>query len=614
MNVCRFEDRLTGQARVLSGLRARITASCLDELPRAFAEIQAAQRSGAWIALLLDYELGEWLEPALMRSSQPFTNAHQPSKATQQNCKMEHKHGVNTHPRLTALVFDQMSLESPWDATDTLEAGVLTVQPAITHADYLERIGKIRQWIAQGEVYQINATFPMHVSTTGQADKLYRKIANQHPSAYAAYIEDLDRTVLSFSPELFIQRQGETLTTRPMKGTAPRAADPELDAQTGRGLQNSQKNRAENLMIVDLLRNDLGRIAIPGTVRAAPLFSLEQYPSVWTMTSTIQATIHQETRFETILKALFPCGSVTGAPKIAAMQRIQQTESHPRGLYCGSIGWLAPNGDFSLNVAIRTLVLADNGQGTYHVGGGIVHDSEAEQEWQECQWKARILTQELPALIETMRADHAGTIGLLPYHLKRLKDSAHALNYQWPGQEALMASIQQALSAAPDAGEQRVRLLLEPSGKFSIECASLPGLQTLPAIAIAPLRLNSTEPLLQHKTTYRPWYAPTTSWLASHIDFFDLIFLNERDELCEGSRSNIYIKKNGIWTTPPLTNGLLGGVQRAQLLDTQQATEGRLTREDLLKPGAQIRLSNGLRGWIDVRLETNSLLPGHVLP
>jgi para-aminobenzoate synthetase component 1 len=177
-----------------------------------------------------------------------------------------------------------------------------------------------------------------------------------------------------------------------MKGTAPRSADTAEDHAFRQGLVASAKNRAENLMIVDLLRNDLGRIAIPGSVTANPLFSLEKYPSVWTMTSTVQARIASATTLETILKALFPCGSVTGAPKIAAMRRIQETETTPRGLYCGSVGWLAPNGDFSLNVAIRTLVLNDkNGNGLYHVGGGIVHDSDPGQEWEECHWKARIL-------------------------------------------------------------------------------------------------------------------------------------------------------------------------------------------------------------------------------
>ena len=370
MSQCRFEDRLTLRARVLTQPCGRILASSPEELPAAFAQIEGARRGGYWVALLLDYELGEWLEPTLAKPAPP-------------------------HPRLTALVFEKMHEERPWslgaECKSDKQASIISVTPGIPKERYLARIAQIRDWIAQGEVYQVNATFPLLVNTDGDPAQLYRQIATHHPAAHAAYIEDVGRTILSFSPELFLQRSGNTLMTRPMKGTAPRSTDPETDRKLGEALHASEKNRAENLMIVDLLRNDLGRLARPGTVRADPLFSLEKYPSVWTMTSTVQAEITPETSLAEILKALFPCGSVTGAPKIAAMKRIQETESEPRGLYCGSLGWLAPNGDFSLNVAIRTLVLDEAGQGRYHVGGGIVYDSNPEQEWDECNWKARIL-------------------------------------------------------------------------------------------------------------------------------------------------------------------------------------------------------------------------------
>ncbi len=408
MTQCRFEDRLAGEAKVLSGLRQRITARSSAELQAAFAAIQAAQSAGHWIALMLDYELGEWFEPAL----QPTARAAQSELPTQTGAAQTQ---LKPRSRLTALVFDSVTIEKPWSlsriekakakakakATAETEAGtetgatrpasITSVTASLSQADYFDRIQKIKEWITQGEVYQINSTFALNVSTQGCAQELYRQLANQHPSAHATFIEDDEQTVLSFSPELFLQRHGTTLITRPMKGTAPRSSDPLEDQRLGQRLQASAKDRAENLMIVDLLRNDLGRIALPGSVVAEPLFSLEAYPSVWTMTSTIQATIAAQTSIEQILRALFPCGSITGAPKIAAMKRIQQTETQPRGLYCGSVGWLAPNGDFSLNVAIRTLLLKRDGSGVYHVGGGIVHDSVAALEWDECHWKARIV-------------------------------------------------------------------------------------------------------------------------------------------------------------------------------------------------------------------------------
>ena len=388
MTQCRFEDRLAGEAKVLSGLRQRITARSAAELPAAFAAIQTAQGAGHWIALMLDYELGEWFEPAL----QPTARAAQAELPTPTGAAQTH---LKPRSRLTALVFDSVTVEKPWvssgSASAVAKACITSVTASLSQTDYFDRIQKIKEWIAQGEVYQINSTFALNVSTQGSAQALYRQLANQHPSAHAAFIEDDEQTVLSFSPELFLQRRGTMLTTRPMKGTAPRSNDPLEDQRLGQHLQASAKDRAENLMIVDLLRNDLGRIALPGSVVAAPLFSLEAYPSVWTMTSTIQATIAPETSLEQILRALFPCGSITGAPKIAAMKRIQQTEAQPRGLYCGSLGWLAPNGDFSLNVAIRTLLLKQDGSGLYHIGGGIVHDSVAQLEWDECHWKARIV-------------------------------------------------------------------------------------------------------------------------------------------------------------------------------------------------------------------------------
>ena len=600
MNHCRFENRLAGQARVLSGLRARITATHKEDLPLAFKQIEAARAEGAWIALLLEYELGEWLEPALSVTT----------------------YVEDTAPRLTALVFDSMHVESPWqaehaDRPDT-EACIISIRPQLSQDQYIARIAQIHQWIEQGEVYQINTTFPLAVETMGSAESLYRTIAPQHPAAFSAFIQDGSSSILSFSPELFLERTGQTLTTRPMKGTAPRESDPVKDEQARLTLQSSQKNRAENLMIVDLLRNDLGRVATPGTVQAGPLFSLEKYPSVWTMTSTVQAEIPADTTLEDILTALFPCGSVTGAPKLAAMQRIQQTEPTPRGLYCGSIGWLAPNGDFSLNVAIRTLVLDAQGQGTYHVGGGIVHDSRAEDEWQECFWKARILTQEQPCLIETMRADEQGDIALRDLHLDRLEHSAHSLGFQIPTRAVLIDKIthkiREVISTTQQRNAWRIRLLLNATGHVSIETVALAALSGTPKIAIAQHLLDATHPLLQHKTTFRPWYDPTTKWLAQHPDYFDLIFFNAYGEICEGSRSNIYIKKNGVWITPALASGLLGGVYRRHLIQTQQIKEGTLTRADLEHPTAEIRLSNGLRGWIDVHFEPESLLPGNLFP
>lgn len=374
---CRFEDRLAGRAFRFEGFCSRIEARTAADVAPALAAIEAARQQGRWVALLLDYELGEWLLPeaTLAAPAGPWTPPQDDGR-----------------PRLTALVFDRKVDDTPWDAPDAASApaAISLPTPRMTEADYVRQVDAIRGLIEDGELYQVNYTQPLDLQYQGDPATLYRRIAARNPVAHGAFIQDGERTVLSFSPELFVRREGSRLTTRPMKGTAPRHPDPIEDTRLGQALLASEKNRAENLMIVDLLRNDLGRLAQPGSVKVDALFSLERYPTVWTMTSTVSAEA-PGAGLQEVLHALFPCGSITGAPKVAAMRRIRQMETAPRGLYCGSVGWLAPNGDFSLNVAIRTLVLDAHGHGVYSVGGGIVHDSDPAEEWQECHWKARIL-------------------------------------------------------------------------------------------------------------------------------------------------------------------------------------------------------------------------------
>lgn len=424
MRQCRFEDRHAGRALALHGFVQRVQADTPEQLTPAFEAIETARQAGHWVALLLDYELGEWLLPSA-QPSQPDASA---SGATGPH---------PTRPRLRALVFERAVHEDPWTvpidiprqaaagstpsthastaearshiagqaipaaatttgsatATGSSSASAPRVRQVIarqSRTQYIRHVEAIRAGIAAGDFYQINATQPLDVLVEGDARALYTQIAQANPSAHAAYIEDDHETVLSWSPELFIERRGERVVTRPMKGTAPRDADPTRDQALGDALRASSKDRAENLMIVDLLRNDLGQLAAPGDVRVDALFTLEAYASVWTLTSTISARLPRASLAQ-LLGALFPCGSITGAPKRAAMDWIRTHEIAPRGLYCGSIGWLAPNGDLSLNVAIRTLTLDVEGRGCYGVGGGIVFDSDPAREWQECQWKSRVL-------------------------------------------------------------------------------------------------------------------------------------------------------------------------------------------------------------------------------
>jgi para-aminobenzoate synthetase component 1 len=381
--VCVFENRLTSWRLALHQLQGRIAVHRPADLPAAWAAIEQARQQGYWVALLLDYELGEWLDASSAR----------PDKDT-----------TSDTPRLTALIFARASEHSDEPpakpdlppAADTAVTPdnpdtALRTTPTISQAAHQQAVDTIRDGIARGDYYQVNYTLALTLDCPPHKtpDEIYRQLLDQHPVAYAACIQDESRWILSLSPELFVARHGDRLVTRPMKGTAPRDPDPVRDQALANELLHSAKNRAENIMIVDLLRNDLGRIATPGSVKVSKLCQLEGYPSVWTMTSTIQAEAPQATLAD-VIQALFPCGSVTGAPKIAAMQAIRQLEQRKRGIYCGSVGWLAPNGDFSLNVAIRTLEIRED-QAQFGVGGGIVADSDAQEEWQECLWKARIL-------------------------------------------------------------------------------------------------------------------------------------------------------------------------------------------------------------------------------
>ncbi|MHA3905277.1 aminodeoxychorismate synthase component I [Castellaniella sp. WN] len=394
---CLFEDRLAGRSLRLLDPVARIAVHRRAELPAAWAAIEAARRAGHWVALLLDYELGAWLVPEAADAADE--DAH------------------DARPRLTALVharaaWETRAMPDTADATDGPRhpdgAGTGTPvpdgltdahgppwrpdpRPGVSRERYAQAIESIRAGIARGDYYQINYTLPLWLDWPRGLDpaRAYAYLAKRHPVAHAACVRDGDRWVLSLSPELFAAREGMRLRVRPMKGTAPRHADPAWDRQAAEALQRSAKNRAENLMIVDLLRNDLGRIAVPGSVRVPALFSLEAYPSVWTLTSTVEADAPDVPLAE-VLRALFPCGSVTGAPKIAAMRAIRSLEARRRGIYCGSVGWLSPDGDFSLNVAIRTIELRQD-EAQFGVGGGIVYDSRAADEWEECLWKARIL-------------------------------------------------------------------------------------------------------------------------------------------------------------------------------------------------------------------------------
>ena len=580
-----FDDNLAdGGDRLFSDLLEHIECSVPAAPEVALARIEQARRDGHWVVLAASYELGAALEPRLrkyLRAGQPLLQAWVFARA-------ETLDAAETAARI------DVSLASG-DEHQRI-AGVAALRPAIEAHDYTTQGARVHEWIVAGDCYQVNLTFASHGRLYGSPLALYRQLRASQPVRYGAFVSHAQGCILSRSPELFVERHGARLTCKPMKGTASLAAGPE-------SLQRSAKDRAENVMIVDLIRNDLGRLAPPGGVRVERLFETEGYRSLWQMTSTVSAE-PVDASLEETLRALLPCGSITGAPKIRAMEIIAELEQRARGLYCGALGWLAPEGDFRLSVPIRTLVVDRDDGVELGLGSGIVHDSVAEQEWQESLLKGRFLTDLDPGfrLIETLQCvpGEPPCYPLLAAHLRRLRASAAWFGFDFDERAVRVALQGVALPA--DASAWRVRLTLGKHGDIEVGAFALmpaaPGER--PTVVVSPRRLRSTDPLLRHKTTARALYDGELARVGA-AGHFDALFLNERDELCEGARSNLFVRIGGRLLTPPLSCGLLDGVLRRTLLDRGEAEEHLLHMEDLHAADA-VLLGNALRGLTEVRV------------
>lgn len=469
--------------------------------------------------------------------------------------------------------------------------------PGIGRERFHEDIGVIHRAIFDGDVYQVNHTLRLHGSYAGDSLQLFQRLRRTQPDSYAAFLDLGQWRVLSVSPELFFQRSGHVLTTRPMKGTARRGRYPEEDRKLAEELRFSEKNRAENLMITDLLRNDLSRIAVPHSVRVPEMLSVERHPTVLQMTSTVTAQAKPETTLDDIFTALFPCGSVTGAPKRKAMEIIAERESEPRGIYCGAIGLLRPGGDATFNVAIRTVMLdAVDSSATCGLGSGIVWDSSAEDEYEEVLLKSRFLDEEIGdfQLLETLRLEN-GHYPRLDYHMARL--SASARYFGRPFDVLLCRKKLAALVAETSIPAARVRISLDASGAMDIQVSAAPLPVPGPAtFAVSDVPVCRDSIWLFHKTTRREVFERA---LALHPEAFDVLLLNEQGELTEFTRGNLVLQVQGRMLTPAIDCGLLDGCLRRELLDQGKIAEARLNLADLA--GAQhIWFINSLRGHIEM--------------
>lgn len=494
--------------------------------------------------------------------------------------------------------------------SDDLPAGISTPQSSVSEADYLDHIRQIHEAIRRGDTYQINYTTRLHLQAYGNPVKLYQRLRQPVPYAVLSHLPDAQGQsawTLCFSPELFLKIGSDgTISTEPMKGTAPILGDGQ-DERRAAELQADPKNRAENVMIVDLLRNDLGKIAQTGTVCVPEPFKVSRFGSVWQMTSTIQAQALPHTSFADILRAAFPCGSITGAPKKMSMQIIESLEAEARGLYTGSIGYLNPCSgglgfEGTFNVVIRTLSLTplSDGiyQGVYGVGSGIVIDSDPAAEYRECGWKARFLNELRPdfGIFETLRVEN-GRCALLDRHLCRLKTSAQALNLPLP--DGCENQIKQYIARLPD-GAFRIKALLASDG-ISLSRAVLNRLTDKQRVIISPTILPAQNYLRRFKTTCRTVF--DQAWQTAETQgAFDSLFFNSDGILLEGGRSNVFVKYQGQWLTPSLDLDILNGIMRQAVLDepqkylqTNQVIETHITQKTL-QEAEEIRLSNALRG------------------
>jgi para-aminobenzoate synthetase/4-amino-4-deoxychorismate lyase len=564
-------DRFSASWR-FSGHVGTISAETADKVVSILEQAEAATQQGLYAVGFVAYEAARVLNP------------HLPGLAPESGL-----------PLAWFALFSERHQAVKTDLTTSITAAPELV-PASTPTAYENIISRIHTAIEQGETYQINHTFQLQGQFQGDPLQLYHSLIQAQQPAFGAYLAIGSHTVISASPELFFTVQGDTITTRPMKGTAPRGRFPAEDQGLADQLRQNPKEQAENLMIVDLLRNDLGQIAQTGTVQTEALFEVETYPTVHQMTSTITARLRHDVGLLELLRALFPCGSVTGAPKRRSMELIAEIEAQPRGIYCGTIGYLAPGGEMAFSVAIRTLLLEQQtGQISMGVGSGITWDAQATSEYTECLNKAAFLKpRPQPRLLESLLAEDS-SYPRLERHLDRLCWSAGRLGYSCDCEQ-----IRRCLHdhAAVMSGRCKIRLLMAADG--SVEITSSP-LQALPEplrLQVGSMQVDPADPLLYLKTEHRDRY----NWACQEQPGADEVLLcNNRGELTEGSFTNLVLKLDNRLVTPPLTSGLLPGIMRQELLEHGEITEQVLYPQDLQR-AEEIWLINSVRGWLRAEL------------
>ena len=557
-----------------------LEARDLSELPMFFLKLEAARAQGLWSAGYFSYECGYHWEP---RAALNF---------------------IPNQEDLPLAAFGLYLAPAIFTADPSpsgLAHGVENPSLAISCEDFQQKIRIVHGYIESGDTYQVNLTDQVQARYPGSALELFAHMMEAQPVEFGALLRLGDRFILSASPELFFRVQGRHIIVRPIKGTAPRGRDAREDAARMEALANDEKNRAENVMIADLMRSDLGRVAETGSVRVGKLFAVERLPSLLQMSTEITATLRSDVTLYMLFASLFPSGSIVGAPKVRTMQLIQELEGRPRGVYTGSIGYFAPNGESAFSVAIRTAVL--QGERLHMgVGAGITYDSVAREEYQECKLKAEFLKDNSFSLIESMRCE-AGKCLLLPLHLERLQASADYFGFRFPRTE-LIEAIESAVRESSDRGASKLRLELRRDGSWTL--SELGVLEEEPELSRAmlwPEPVQSGDRFLRHKTTRRALYNHAAQ-VSHERGYVDAIFQNERGIVTEGAISNIVVKHGDCWLTPPVDAGVLPGVYRASLLKRMPEIQVVEFSVEQLLGADEVWLTNAVRGMRRVVIES----------
>ncbi|NIO16916.1 MAG: aminodeoxychorismate synthase component I [Deltaproteobacteria bacterium] len=543
----------------------------LDEVGAVIDRVLGATRDGLFAAGFISYEASPAFDPAM---------------------PVKESHGF---PKIWFRTFETMV---PGAAPHNGEGSffISKFHPEVPAGQYMKKVSRIREYLRQGEAYQVNFTYRLLARFAGCEMSLFNRLLCAESPPYAAYIDCGRYQILSFSPELFFHRVGASIRTRPMKGTMPRDEDEQRDRKNFDALKNSPKEISENLMIVDLLRNDLGRISMAGSVAAPSLFTVEKYRTVYQMTSEIRSTLREDICLNGVLGSLFPCGSVTGAPKIRSMEIIKELETSPRNIYTGSIGYLTPGGEAAFNVAIRTAVI-DREKKTlrYGTGGGIVYDSTPEDEYEESRTKSIFIRSVGPAfkLIETILYERKGGFFLLSEHLARLERSAEYFGFPCDRSE-ILEKMDRAVKRE-GLPRLKVRVLLGPDGETEVKGTGLPPSDRVTTRRLKVYRepVDKDDEFRYHKTTVRGLFERA---LRDHPEVDDLIFLNGEGEVTETSIANIVALKDGRYLTPPVSSGLLPGTFREKLLREGVIEERVLTPGDLARAD-RIYLVNSVKKW-----------------